>query len=319
MMPASYVVIEGGQVHMYFSRTDGQFMPRILLAGPEATLAYVHTLDPSDGLVTADWARGGAVIDADRRALRFFGGEDIMYEAYLRRPVLRAMRRRWPGWDVGWAHNGIVDLAKSAGHDIEASLGKPHFDFPRLAEGPGPIIPERDAQAVDSPQEAQSVLSVRWPGGGVCDYLLVPFLDRVLSLGPRLLEVLADQPPAPLPREDDQLIRDRTYGFVAFVDAPGRVLWLGIPTVISLRDLASVARRWPDWEVRGHTEGLARQVELSGRDPAMVMAPEEVAIAEALKGLSFDPFLYEHVDEEQRAEISRLLQPGTEDTDSTQS
>jgi hypothetical protein len=76
---ANYVLIEGGQPTIFFSRWGAVVIPSLLLCGPEMTLAYVRGLDPDDDLLDDVWAEVGMVLNIDRHEVRFFGGEDSHY------------------------------------------------------------------------------------------------------------------------------------------------------------------------------------------------------------------------------------------------
>ena len=69
--------------------------------------------------------------------------------------------------------------------------------------------------------------------------------------------------PAALPPEDQA-----DEG--AYLDVPARSLWVWERRTLDPRNLEGLRRRWPGWQVRGHIEGLVRQVALSGRDPGTV-------------------------------------------------
>lgn len=289
---ANYVLIEDGQSRLYFSRWGAPDIPGMLLAGPEAAIAYVHALTPDDDLQDEVWAEGGVVLDADLRDLRFFGGVHIENTPYMRRPLLRALRAVWPGWRVAWARFGIADLALSLGRDVRLVLNVE--DDPEWLPDTGRVIQDGDIQTTDELTQARSIFSVRWDENEVRDYLLVPPSASALALGPRLLDLLRTARPATLPREDaPDLPHDGAY-----LDTTTRSLWMSGTDRVYLLHLWATAQRWPGWQVDGHTEGLARQVALSGRDPAAVVVSEEQAIHELIDELtrtySIDPAgLYE--------------------------
>ena len=115
---ANYVVIEGGRSEIYFSRWGAPYIPAVLLAGPEATVAYVRALTPDNDLLDCVWAEGGISLDIDQRELRFFGGVKVASAPYVRRLLLDVLRANWSGWSVDWARFGIADLALSLGWDV---------------------------------------------------------------------------------------------------------------------------------------------------------------------------------------------------------
>lgn len=280
---ANYVLIEGRRPEIYFSRWGAPSIPAVLLSGPEATIAYVRALTPDEELLDEDWAEGGVLLHVDRRELRFFGGWRIERTRYLRRPLLRTLRALWPGWSVEWALFGIAELALGLGWDVGRVLVSESEDSPLLV-GAGPIIEEDAVRITPEPEQAHSILTVRWSETDVRDYLLTPRSTSALSLGPRLLELLADDRGTTLPGEDDPNLP----GEGAFLDATAQTLWMWEFSALDPRHPAALARRWPGWQVHGHVDGLVRQVELSGRDVSAVVVPEERAIQELVDELTPD-------------------------------
>jgi hypothetical protein len=67
------------------------------------------------GWLDDTWAEGGAVIDLDRQVLILYGGEDLLWYIPLRRLYLQLLQEMWAGWDIRWAHRGIVDMADYVG------------------------------------------------------------------------------------------------------------------------------------------------------------------------------------------------------------
>src|SRR5262245_39783524 len=277
---ANYVLIEGQQPHIHFSRWGALSIPAVLVAGPEATISYVRNLTPDDELLDDVWAEGGMLLQVDRRELRFFGGVEIYRKPYLRRLLLRALRALWEGWSVEWARHGIADLALSLGWEVSRVLDT-EADGVKLLQSTEPLLNEEDVQITQELKSAHSVFSVRWPSGDSSDYLLVPSMTSALSLGPHLLQLVAGKPSTTLPSEDDLDLP----GEGACLDVSAQVLWLSEFGEFDPRDVPAIARRWPGWQVDGHVEGLVRQVELSGRDPAPLMVPQERALHELVEEL----------------------------------
>ena len=68
-----------------------------------------------------------------------------------------------------------------------------------------------------------------------------------------------------------------------------RTLWVWERRSLDPRTLEGLRRRWPGWQVRGHIEGLVRQVALSGREPGAVpglVVPRARALAELREELT---------------------------------
>ena len=277
---ANYVIVEGGQPAIFFSRWGALTIPAVLLSGPDATIAYVRALTPDNELLDDTWAEGGMVLHLDRRELRFFGGLHIDMTPYLRRPLLRALRTLWQGWSVEWAVHGIADLALCLGWEVDRVLTSESADSPLLG-GSDPIVSEGAVQTALVLRQAHSVITVRRSQTDVRDYLLSPKSVYVLSLGPRLLELLANATDATLPSEGDPDLP----GEGAYLDVTSRTVWMWDFGPFDPRLVVAMERRWPRWRAHGHVDGLVRQVELSGRDGSVVRVPEERAIQELVEEL----------------------------------
>ncbi len=274
---ANYVLIENGKAYIYFSRWGALDIPAMLLAGPESAISYVRALTTDDHLQNEDWAEGGVILDVDRRLLRFFGGGDVEFSPYLRRPLFRALRTVWPNWDVEWSLFGIADLAVSLGQDSSRVLVTEDDDSEFLS-GVSPIIQEDDVQAAESLRQAESIFIVRWSDTDVRDYLLTPHMEYALTLGPRLLDFLWEMSPIELPGEGDSGIPTG----VACLDVSTHRLWMSRRDRFYPRYVTAIARRWFGWQVDIHLEGLTRQIELSGREPTPYMIPDEQAVMELI-------------------------------------
>jgi hypothetical protein len=282
---ATYALVEAGVVRFYYDHWGGHSIPADALAGPEGTAAYLRGLEAADRLLDTVWAEGGLLLDADRRVLLVWGGDALRWTPYLRRPYLPALRRLWPGWRVAWPVLGVVDLARHLGVAEPDVLGTPR------GPAPGEEAPAADETldrpvARDDPDALCTVLTVRGPDGRLTDYALheAAWASAVLAWGPPLLDRLRARGPAPLPSE-------ARADAGAYLDGVTRTLWVWEATTLDPRYLAGLGRRRAGWRVRGHTEGLARQVALSGRDPSTVpglVVPEAQAIAELSQELTRD-------------------------------
>jgi hypothetical protein len=90
------------------------------------------------GLLDEIWMEGAFVIDCDKRRLTLFGGEDLRYEIILRRRYIELLQQTWAGWEVAWAYEGVIDIAKAAGFPQEVVLcdaAKPSSEFVHVDDG----------------------------------------------------------------------------------------------------------------------------------------------------------------------------------------
>ncbi|HKV86161.1 MAG TPA: hypothetical protein VJN88_16530 [Ktedonobacterales bacterium] len=277
---ANYVLIEGEQPTIYFSRWGALTIPAVLLSGPDATISYVRSLTPDDELLDEVWAEGGMVLDVDQCKLKFFGGGRIEVTPYLRRPLLRALSIVWAGWTVEWALFGVAELALSVGWDVGRVLDSERDDR-LLLRWAGPDAMDKVVQVAQDPKQASSIITIRRSDEHVYDHLLVTPSVSALSFGPRLLDFLDDRPSATLPSEDDpDLPREGAY-----LDVTAHTLWMWECSSCNPRYMEAIRRRWPSWQVHAHTEGLVRQVELSGRDASAVMVSDEQGINQLVEEL----------------------------------
>jgi hypothetical protein len=113
---ANIVVVENQDWQLYYSHWGGCRMLDMLIGGPDLALRYARSLRPCAKTEWTDptWADGGAVIDLDRRRLLFFG-EELMVEMNERRPLLAVLADLWPGYQIGWAYDGTVEIAGYVG------------------------------------------------------------------------------------------------------------------------------------------------------------------------------------------------------------
>jgi hypothetical protein len=113
---ANFVVVKNQDWQLYYSHWAGGRILDALIGGPDFALRYAETLRqcPKDEWVDPAWADGGAVVDLDRRRLLFFGDE-LMVVMAERRALLSVVAAVWPGYAIGWAYDGTVELAGYVG------------------------------------------------------------------------------------------------------------------------------------------------------------------------------------------------------------
>ncbi|GAA2502184.1 hypothetical protein [Winogradskya humida] len=107
-----YVAIRAGIV-VKATAGDGLTFDVRLAAGLAETLRRIDTLTARDlGDAPCD---GAALLDVDTRRLLLFThqpwSEDPRTDAENRAGLLDGLSRTWPGWQIGYAHNGLEDLA----------------------------------------------------------------------------------------------------------------------------------------------------------------------------------------------------------------
>lgn len=274
---ASYVLIQRRHCDVYYSHWGAVTTPQVVISGPEQTRAYIQGLEPRNYLLDTTWAEGGILLDATRKTLLFWGGKAITGRPYLRRLLLPALRVIWPEWQVSWASRGIVDFAEYPG--VAKALG---IDPASVINTTTDILRKPySKETIQDPHQrpfVSAVVTVRWEDRQVSDYTFCWFPQGYITYGTALLTVLRDRQPEELPREDGTVDGNIIGG--AYVDTITQTLWVWHGSTLDLPYLDVVRQAWPGWRLETHVDGLARQVALSGRDPALVRVPTDQAIAE---------------------------------------
>lgn len=232
----NYVLVEPGGYLLFYSHWGGQSVDRDAFWGPAATLRFVAAQRPSEGWLDDIWAEGGLLVDPARRVLRLWGGEEIHRDIPLRRIYMDLLARTWIGWHVGWAHEGIVGLARDAGFAGADGLAesKPCDDG---IGGPA------------TPKLPRSVLTIARSGEPVKAYALGGVVAALLVIGPEAL----DNVPRPRVPAHERLAVDFTPdswlegGAHADVDRRTLDVW---SSEIPAGDLLRAPVRWPGWTVR---------------------------------------------------------------------
>lgn len=171
---ANFVVVQPEGYELYYSHSGASTVDRDVFFGPAYTLEYFRRqrpVKPEDGWLDDVWAEGGALIDAERRVLVYFGGEDTLYDLPQRRIHQAMLAHAWPGWDLRWAHEGLCDFADYLG--LSRDVVRSRRDRAEL-------------RAVHLEAAFYSVL-VSWAGRL---YPVTQTLQDVLQYGPALLPVL---------------------------------------------------------------------------------------------------------------------------------
>jgi hypothetical protein len=129
-----------------------------------------------------------------------------------------------------------------------------------------------------------AIITVRWEDEQVADYC---FCDISVGQTPHYVTVGAELLTALRGRVPDALVREE-YGKGSYplggvyVDVPAHALWVRECGTLNPAYLERVREAWPGWRVEENVDGLAEQVRLSGRDPALVAAPLDQMIADLL-------------------------------------
>ncbi len=124
---ANFVVINNGQWKLYYDHWIANRLENEPFWGPEYATQLIESMhlqeDKFDWL-DETWCEGGAVLDLDSKILVWFGGEDIVYDIFLRKSYLTLMESNWPDWHIWWASEGIADLGNYVNIDSKSFLSK---------------------------------------------------------------------------------------------------------------------------------------------------------------------------------------------------
>jgi hypothetical protein len=274
---ANLIVVRNGRYDLRYSHWAANTLPRDLFWGPEHAVAFTEAQPAAedDGWLDDVWAEGGSVIDTDRRVFRLFGGEDLQYDVPLRRLYLALLAEVWQGWDVGWAHEGIADLADHVGYPRDRVLiAKPDEGFtPDLR-------PPQQTDWVDF------VGSVRLGDGRQKHFPLAGDVTDYLLAGPVLAEVAAEKPgpdqlslgerTSSFPNGGFHLdVRSRSLNFWTASDQPGMS--------------ARIAARWSGWSVTWLRDRYEFQLDAGGGTLSFPVRTPEDMLLELRKMLLREP------------------------------
>jgi hypothetical protein len=156
-----------------------------LFWGPEIAQSFVSQQQfcaDDSGWRNKTWAEGGVVIDDYRHQLLFFCGSDLLFDIPLRRLYLKLIRHVWKGWEIQWAHDGILDIA--------AYVGYPRRD---LFESYDPGPEDTALHEPDEPEQIKIVASIRTDNDIFRFLPLDGFLEDILLGGESLVEAMRER------------------------------------------------------------------------------------------------------------------------------
>jgi hypothetical protein len=274
---ANLVIVRRGGYDLYYSHWAANTLPRDLFWGPTHALTFVRLQRPTgeDGWLDNVWAEGGAIIDPDARVLRLFGGENIQYDVPLRRLYLTLLATVWDGWDVGWAHEGIADLADYVGYPRDRVITH-KSDTVGTANLSSPT--ERDW--------VDLVGAVRLIGGGIRLFPLAGDAIDYLLTGPALADAAVVNAAHDYLCLSDWTTSFPTSGFHVDVAARSVRFW-------SARDEPGetnrVSARWPNWSVIWDRDRYEAQLDAAGGLLSFPERPAETLLNELVAILLYEP------------------------------
>lgn len=173
------MIKSGESYELFYSHWGANVIDRDLFWGPDAAFDFISGQGRSDSWMDDVWCEGGALLDLDAKRLLLFGGEDILFDPFLREGYLSLCRLSWSPWTVEWAHRGIRDLAGPVGLAEDEVLAAPKK--PRLR--PPTFSHPKKLRNCSMLQVDQSF------------YAVVEDIKFYLPLGPEILNALPKRPP----------------------------------------------------------------------------------------------------------------------------
>ncbi|EAY27921.1 hypothetical protein [Microscilla marina] len=119
----NYILIENKEHDIYYAHWDANIIGRKLFYGPDSLVQYIRPLSVSEKLLDTVWGEGAALVDMDQQKLLFWGDEFLWHTPALVTCFVQMLRETtWKGWQVEWASEGQVTIAKYLGVDTQTVL-----------------------------------------------------------------------------------------------------------------------------------------------------------------------------------------------------
>lgn len=234
---------------MFYTHWRANTLPADLFWGPKWAEAFIRAQQPRGITEWLDeiWAEGGAVLDLDTRVLLFFGGEDIYGDIPLRRGFWSMMATPWEGWDVRWAHDGMVDLLRYVGDDIKMILD----DGLSVSDGSPGLSPPHE------PSWTDIVGAIRLERGNIRLFPLQGEVRDYLLHGASLLTAINDAGEAKINYAE----RSTSFPHGGFwIDQAQRTIEFWSAGTFTAA-VERVGERWPRWDVTWHRDRYEFQLE----------------------------------------------------------
>ncbi|MCB0031586.1 MAG: hypothetical protein KDE28_26930 [Anaerolineales bacterium] len=235
---ANLVIVKNRGFSLYFCHWCARTLPGALFWGPAYVRSYIEQQSEEDKEHWLDtiWAEGGVVLDEDRQLLLLYGGEELLVNIPLRRLYLQLMRLNWPGWELRWAGQGILDMA--------------HYVGVPLALVTGEDTDEKQAAVMRMPTDEARINwmgTVRFADKTVWIYPLAGFAQvwYFLKRGEDLLDMAGRERQIQAYDMTEWSDRFPSGGFHIDVPAQSITYW-------QARDLSKhreIQSKWPNWQL----------------------------------------------------------------------
>lgn len=253
-------VVLNGQVTLWYDKWAAEDLPRRLNAGPALFLDRLYGWSLDDAPMNDVWCEGAALIDIDRRRLRWFGGSSINRRPWGRRVVSALLPLVWRGWSVAFECEGQSGLVRDM-----VALGLP------IALGP-PDDNDSDLTAIDFEivdDALRATHTVTVLGRGVVGLRLPRIrsgsplhctIASVLAQGETAIDKLSSAPTlASMPHEE-------RLGGGALIDPASRQIRIWHETQAP-DARAPIEQSLPGWDVGWLDGGYVAQLQATNEDP----------------------------------------------------
>jgi len=116
----NYILIENQEYDIYYAHWDANIIGRKLFYGPDSLIQYIRPLSVSEKLLDTIWAEGSVLVDIDKQYLLFWGDEFLWHNARLVTCFIKMIEdTTWKEWNIEWAQEGQVDVARYLGIDTK--------------------------------------------------------------------------------------------------------------------------------------------------------------------------------------------------------
>jgi hypothetical protein len=175
---ANLVIVRRQTWRLYYDHWCANRLDIELFWGPRLAADFIEQREPlsdHDDWLDEVWCEGAVVLDEDRKALVWYGGEDIEYDIPHRRAFLDLMKCQWEGWEIRWATGGIVEVGGYMGFPADKFLVDNDLE-------------EGFSVLTEYPEDNDTLLTVRHQGRSLAGR--VHGDEEALELGPSQLTML---------------------------------------------------------------------------------------------------------------------------------
>ncbi|WP_163836730.1 hypothetical protein [Spartinivicinus ruber] len=249
---ANYFLVEENKTSIFYHHWGAKSLPEDFFWGFDASLSYLATLESGEEKLLDDvWCEGAICIKPDIRELILFGGEDLYYDKSLRNVFLSMMSISWAEWRIKWAKKGIIDVIQLSSISPKSVTSNSNTD----EDSDDLTQPEADTF---NGEWHECLVLIRSEND-----LITTSKDsaqRVLSIGPGLLDQLSEIPPRSIIREGD----DDFPVSQLFIDTTCKTIhiWEEYEELPDRTDLLS--KLWTGWQVHSHPGGFYEFCQVAG-------------------------------------------------------